>query len=172
MEKNNWILFLLFFCMVGCTSQNNKRNENREDIVDKDTAYAIEPFLRDGITYICKDPIMKSYLIDYSYSPPQKHELNQITAQIQGDKVIVGTDCYITHTIKSGSFWKIEKRRDTYSFPQIKLAILETDRGEVRIAEVDGVLEDFCVLEIKYGDFEASTGYPSNYCKLPQERIP
>lgn len=156
---------------MGCTLQSNKQNENQEDVVEKDTAYMIKPFLRDGITYICKDPIIKSYLIDYNYSPPQKYELNQITAKIQGNRVIVGTDCYTTHIIKSGTFWKIEKQGNSCSFPQTNLAILETDIGEVRIAEVDGILEDFCILEIKYGNYEASTVYPSNYCKLPQERI-
>ena len=171
MKKNSWIVFLLLLCLMGCTLQSNKQNENQEDVVEKDTAYMIKPFLRDGITYICKDPIIKSYLIDYNYSPPQKYELNQITAKIQGNRVIVGTDCYTTHIIKSGTFWKIEKQGNSCSFPQTNLAISETDIGEVRIAEVDGILEDFCVLEIKYGNYEASTVYPSNYCKLPQERI-
>lgn len=72
--------------------------------------------MRDGITYICKDPIIKSYLIDYNYSPPQKYELNQITAKIQGNRVIVGTDCYTTHIIKSGTFWKIENREIAVHF--------------------------------------------------------
>ncbi len=81
----------------------------------------------------------------------------------------MGTDCYITHKILSGTYWNIEKMGDSYSLPKTKLAILKTDKGEVRIAEVDGVLEDFCVLEIKYDNYKASTGYPSNYYKLPQE---
>lgn len=150
MKKNSWIIFLLLLCLMGCTLQSNKQNENQEDVVEKDTAYMIEPFLRDGITYICKDEIMKPYLVDYNYSPPQKYEIDQITAKKQGNKIIVGTDCYITHKILSGTYWSIEKMGDSYSFPKTKLAILKTDKGEVRIAEVDGVLEDFCVLEVKY----------------------
>ena len=112
---------------------------------------------------------MKPYLVDYNYSPPQKYEIDQITAKKQGNKIIVGTDCYITHKKLSGRYWSIEKMGDSYSLPKTKLAILKTDKGEVRIAEVDGVLEDFCVLEIKYDNYKASTGYPSNYYKLPQE---
>lgn len=59
MKKNSWIIFLLLLCLMGCTLQSNKQNENQEDVVEKDTAYMIKPFLRDGITYICKDPIIK-----------------------------------------------------------------------------------------------------------------
>lgn len=160
----------MFLGIVGCTSPSNKQNQ--EDVAKKDTAYVIKPFLKDGITYICKDPIMKSYLIDYSYSPPQKYELNQITAKVQGNKVIVKTDDYSTHTIKSGTFWRIEEQGNPYSFPRTNLAILETDKGEIRIAEVDGVLEDFCVLEIMYGNYKASSDYSLIYCKLPQESNP
>lgn len=155
---------------MGCTLQSNKQNENQEDVVEKDTAYMIEPFLRDGITYICKDEIMKPYLVDYNYSPPQKYEIDQITAKKQGNKIIVGTDCYITHKILSGTYWSIEKMGDSYSFPKTKLAILKTDKGEVRIAEVDGVLEDFCVLEVKYDNYEASTGIGAIYCELPKKK--
>ena len=38
------------------------------------------------------------------------------------------------------------------------LSLIHIYKGEVRIAEVDGVLEDFCVLEIKYDNYKASTG--------------
>ena len=157
--------------MLGCTSQS-KQNKNQKIIVERDTAYMIEPFLKDGITYICKDKIIKSYLVDYNYSPPQEFELNQVTAKIKGNTVIVGTDCYITHTIQSGTYWKIEKLGNTYSSPQTKLAILKTDKGEIRIAEVEGVLTDFCVLEIKYGNYKTSPGYPCSYYRLPQEMFP
>lgn len=146
------------------------QNKELENIVKRDTAYVIEPFLRDGITYICKDEIMKPYLVDYNYSPPQKYEIDQITAKKQGNKIIVGTDCYITHKILSGTYWSIEKMGDSYSFPKTKLAILKTDKGEVRIAEVDGVLEDFCVLEVKYDNYEASTGIGAIYCELPKKK--
>ena len=171
MRKNSFIMFLLIFCMIGCTSRSRQK-ENQEKVVERDTAYMIEPLLRDGITYICKDKIMKPYLVDYNYSPPQKYKLDQITAKKQDNKIIVGTDCYNTHTILSSTYWKIETIGSSHSFPKTKLAILKTDKGEVRIAEVDGVLEDFCVLEIKYGNYEASTGYPSNYYRLPQEMLP
>lgn len=101
--------------------------------------------------------------------PPQKYEIDQINSQKTRQQNHRWSDCYITHKILSGTYWSIEKIGDSYSFPKTKLAILKTDKGEVRIAEVDGVLEDFCVLEIKYDNYKASTGYPSNYYKLPQE---
>ena len=94
MKKNNFFILLLSVCMIGCSVQT-KQNKEQENIVKRDTAYVIEPFLRDGITYICKDEIMKPYLVDYNYSPPQKYEIDQITAKKQGNKIIVGTDCYI-----------------------------------------------------------------------------
>ena len=40
----------------------------------------------------------------------------------------------------------------------------------MRIAEVDGVLEDFCVLEVKYDNYEASTGIGAIYCELPKKK--
>ena len=55
MKKNSWIIFFIASLLMGCTLQSNKQNENQEDVVEKDTAYMIKPFLRDGITYICKD---------------------------------------------------------------------------------------------------------------------
>ncbi len=168
MKKNNYIIFLLFFCITGCVFQS-KQEENQKNILERDTAYMIEPFLRDGITYICKDEMMRAHLVDYNYSPPQKYKLNQITAKKQGNKVVVGTDCIITHTILSSEYWEIENIKDPYSSPKTKLAILRTDKGEVRIAEVDAMFEDFCVLDIKYDNYEASTEYPSSYYKLPQE---
>lgn len=169
MKKNSYFILLLSVCMIGCSVQT-KQNKELENIVKRDTAYVIEPFLGDGITYICKDEIMKPYLVDYNYSPPQKYEIDQITAKKQGNKIIVGTDCYITHKILSGTYWSIEKMGDSYSFPKTKLAILKTDKGEVRIAEVDGVLEDFCVLEVKYDNYEASTGIGAIYCELPKKK--
>ena len=169
MKKNSYFILLLSVCMIGCSVQT-KQNKELENIVKRDTAYVIEPFLTDGITYICKDEIMKPCLVDYNYSPPQKYEIDQITAKKQGNKIIVGTDCYITHKILSGTYWSIEKMGDSYSFPKTKLAILKTDKGEVRIAEVDGVLEDFCVLEVKYDNYEASTGIGAIYCELPKKK--
>ena len=169
MKKNSYFILLLSVCMIGCSVQTIQ-NKELENIVKRDTAYVIEPFLGDGITYICKDEIMKPYLVDYNYSPPQKYEIDQITAKKQGNKIIVGTDCYITHKILSGTYWSIEKMGDSYSFPKTKLAILKTDKGEVRIAEVDGVLEDFCVLEVKYDNYEASTGIGAIYCELPKKK--
>lgn len=44
--------------MIGCSVQT-KQNKEQENIVKRDTAYVIEPFLRDGITYICKDEVTK-----------------------------------------------------------------------------------------------------------------
>ena len=88
MKKNNYFILLLSVCMIGCSVQT-KQNKEQENIVKRDTACVIEPFLRDGITYICKDEIMKPYLVDYNYSPPQKYEIDQITAKKQGNKIIV-----------------------------------------------------------------------------------
>lgn len=45
--------------MIGCSVQT-KQNKEQENIVKRDTAYVIEPFLRDGITYICKDGATRS----------------------------------------------------------------------------------------------------------------
>lgn len=166
MKKSNWvILFIALGIMEGCTSQSNKQYQ--EDVAREDTAYIIKPFLRDGITYIYNDPTVKPMLTDYSYYPPQMYELNQITAKVQGNKVIVETDNCITHTIKSRTFWRIEEQE--YPFFRTNLAILETDKGEIRIAEVEGVLENFCVLEITYGNYKAYSLRSLHYCKLPQE---
>ena len=73
MKKNSYFILLLSVCMIGCSVQT-KQNKELENIVKRDTAYVIEPFLRDGITYICKDEIMKPYLVDYNYSPPQNSQ--------------------------------------------------------------------------------------------------
>ena len=112
---------------------------------------------------------MKPYLVDYNYSPPQKYEIDQITAKKQGNKIIVGTDCYITHKILSGRYWSIEKMGDSYSLPKTKLAILKTDKGEVKNCRSRWSFRGFCVLEINMIIIRQVTGYPSNYYKLPQE---
>ena len=51
MKKNNYFILLLSVCMIGCSVQT-KQNKEQENIVKRDTACVIEPFLRDGITYI------------------------------------------------------------------------------------------------------------------------
>lgn len=51
MKKNSYFILLLSVCMIGCSVQT-KQNKEQENIVKRDTAYVIEPFLRDGITYL------------------------------------------------------------------------------------------------------------------------
>ena len=46
MKKNNFFIRLLAVCMIGCSVQT-KQNKEQENIVKRDTAYVIEPFLRD-----------------------------------------------------------------------------------------------------------------------------
>ena len=37
--------------MIGCTSRSRQK-ENQEKVVERDTAYMIEPFLRDAGIYV------------------------------------------------------------------------------------------------------------------------
>ena len=62
MKKNSWIIFLLLFGIMGCTtSQRNKQKQ--EDVARKDTAYVIKSFLREGITYIPKIRKKQNYSV-------------------------------------------------------------------------------------------------------------
>ena len=54
MKKNSYFILLLSVCMIGCSVQT-KQNKEQENIVKRDTAYVIEPFLRDGITPMRKE---------------------------------------------------------------------------------------------------------------------
>lgn len=58
MKKNNFFILLLSVCMIGCSVQT-KQNKEQENIVKRDTAYVIEPFLRDGIAYFWNNLIIR-----------------------------------------------------------------------------------------------------------------
>lgn len=130
--------------------------------VKKDTAFAIPSFLRKGITYIDKSNIK---LIDYNYYPPQVKQLNSITVNLQGNKATVGTDCYITHTIQAAEYWNFEISKGYISK---KLAVLKTDKGEIRIAE--GSLFEVAI-EVKYGNYKAISKESVVYCRLQGEEV-
>lgn len=125
----------------------------------KDTAFVISSFLKNGITYIDKENIK---LIDYNYYPPQEKNLSSLTVTLKGDKAIVGTDCHITHTVQSEEYWKFES-----DFYTKKIAVLKTDRGEIRIAEVSSTEIPFgvpCAIEVRYGNYWAISSNSVVYC--------
>lgn len=169
MKKNSIFILLLTFCIIGCVNRTNKSNQQEPaPVTVKDTAFVISPFLRDGITYI--DGIYGTTLIDNNYYPPQKYDLKNVKVTIKGNKTIVETDCKITHTIQSATYWQIIKYGSTIS--KVKLAILKTDKGEVRIAEIDGIMDDSCAIGVKYGNYTVMSLESMLYCKLPSEKIP
>lgn len=132
----------------------------------KDTAFVISSFLKNGITYIDKENIK---LIDYNYYPPQEQNLSSLTVTLKGDKAIVGTDCHITHTVQSEEYWKFES-----DFYTKKIAVLKTDRGEIRIAEVSSTEIPFgvpCAIEVRYGNYWAISSNSVVYCRLQGEAV-
>lgn len=132
----------------------------------KDTAFVISSFLKNGITYIDKENIK---LIDYNYYPPQEKNLSSLTVTLKGDKAIVGTDCHITHTVQSEEYWKFES-----DFYTKKIAVLKTDRGEIRIAEVSSTEIPFgvpCAIEVRYGNYWAISSNSVVYCRLQGEAV-
>lgn len=132
----------------------------------KDTAFVISSFLKNGITYIDKENIK---LIDYNYYPPQEKNLSSLTVTLKGDKAIVGTDCHITHTVQSEEYWKFES-----DFYTKKIAVLKTDRGEIRIAEVTSTEIPFgvpCAIEVRYGNYWAISSNSVVYCRLQGEAV-
>lgn len=154
------IILTSLISITGCSVQSQK-NEEKEYIVKIDSTYEIKPFLKNTI-YIYNDRVSKASLTDYDYTPPQEYWLKEITVQIKDNVAIVGTDCKIRHKILSAEY---------YGFGGIKLAILNTNKGEIRIAENDGTLDTSYHFEIKYGNFKAETGFSSLYCRLPEEQF-
>ncbi|WP_320908328.1 MULTISPECIES: hypothetical protein [Bacteroides] len=153
-------LLFLFFLVIGCSVQSQKEEE-KKDVIEIDSAYAVKPFLKNTI-YIYNDNVSKAKLIDYDYTPPQEYWLKEITIQIKNNIAIVCTDCELRHKILSAEY---------YGFGTTKLAILKTNKGEIRIAKNDGTLDISYHFEIKYGNFKAETGFSSLYCRLPEEQL-
>ncbi len=162
-------LILLFLPLLGCLGKSARQEGHIEDVVQNDTAYVIEPFLKEDVTYIDKTLIMR----DYNYFPPQEYELSQMAIKIQCETAMVTTDVRVAHTILAKEYWKIEDMNDPYS-PSAKLAILKTDKGEIRIAEVKPIVGNkYCVFIVKYDKHivisESLDTYL--YCRLPSENI-
>lgn len=168
--KLNYILFVivLFHLITGCSSNSKKeyksitKNENYQI----DSSYNIEPFIKHTI-YVYNEDCNKPRIIDYSYTPPQKHSLNEITIQIKDNMAIVKTDIKMYHRILSVNY---------YGFGDIltptKLAILNTDKGIIRISETKDMLgKSNYNCNIRYGNFEAATMMHILYCKLPEENF-
>ena len=132
----------------------------------KDTAFVISSFLKTGITYIDKENIK---LIDSNYYPSQEKNLSSLTVTLKGNKAIVGTDCHITHTVQSEEYWEFES-----DFFTNKIAVLKTDRGEIRIAEVSSTKIPFgvpCAIEVRYGNYWAISSNSVVYCRLQGEVV-
>lgn len=125
--------------------------------------------MKEDVTYIGKTLIMR----DCNYFPPQEYELSQMTIKIHCKTAMVTTDIRVAHTILAKEYWKIENVNDPYS-PSVKLAILKTNKGEIRIAEVKPITGNkYCVFIVKYDKHivisESLDTYL--YCRLPSENI-
>ena len=64
-------------------------------MIQNDTAYVIEPFLKEDVTYIDKTLIIR----DYNYFPPQEYELSQMAIKIQCETAMVTTDVRVAKGI-------------------------------------------------------------------------
>lgn len=159
MNKDIFLIIISFLFTMSC-SVETKKGEEKQDINEEIEVYVIEPFLKNTI-YIYNDNVSKASLTDYNYTPPQKCWLREITIQIKNNIAIVGTDCKIRHKILSAEYYKVDG---------IKLAILQTDKGEIRIAEVNTTLGIKYYFDIKYENFRASTGIGAIYCELPKKK--
>lgn len=166
--NRNFVLFVIcfFYLIMGCSSNSQKeyklitKNENCKI----DSSYNIEPFIKHTI-YIYNEDSNKPRIIDYNYTPPQEHSLDEITIQIKENIAIVKTDVKICHRILSIKY---------YGFGDVltptKLAILNTDKGIIRISETKDMLGKINYnCNVKYGNFEATTMMHILYCKLPEE---
>lgn len=146
--------------------EGHKEQMHIKDDTKKDTAFVISSFLKNGVTYIDKESIK---LVDFNYYPPQEKNLSSLTVTLKGDKAIVGTDCHITHTVQSEEYWKFES-----DFFTNKIAVLKTDRGEIRIAEVSSTkipLGVLCAIEVRYGNYWAISSNSVVYCRLQGEAV-
>ena len=151
------------------------------DKVDKEAPLAIEtvhkpdtvivhriPSFLKNTTYIYSNSQEygnKATITDSNYTPPQKYELKRVTVELKGNIAIVGTDCYITHKILSAEYYKFS------DFGDKELAILYTNKGEIRIAKVnegnEGLIEQYPI-SIKYGNYFVETPGAFIHTKLPK----
>ena len=169
MRIYSYLILLFLSFLTGCLGKSARQKEHIGDVIQNDTAYVIEPFLKEDVTYIDKTLIIR----DYNYFPPQEYELSQMAIKIQCETAMVTTDVRVAHTILAKEYWKIEDMNDPYS-PSAKLAILKTDKGEIRIAEVKPIVGNkYCVFIVKYDKHivisESLDTYL--YCRLPSENI-
>ena len=162
MNKYIFLIIICPFFYVSCAIKKKKKEEKqdiaqkRQNVNEEIKVYKIEPFLKNTI-YIYNDNGI--IFTDYNYTPPQKYTLRKVTVQIKNNIAIVVTDCEIRHKILSAEYYK---------FDDTKLAILKTNKGEIRIAEVNTTFDVNYYFDIKYGNFRAETGLGIIYCKLPE----
>lgn len=161
------VITIVIFCVVNAvvgTMQQDKDPQTNSIKKDKEVeVFEIPSFLKNT-TYIYNNRIDgRPVLIDLSYTPRQEFKLNNIQIKIKDNLAIVKTDEVIIHKIYSAIFYSISD--ETYN--SRKLAILKTDRGEIRLAE-EGISYS-CT--IKYGNYIAYSGFLSaeHNCRLPSE---
>ena len=126
--------------------------------------HRIPPFLKNTI-YIYSNPQRygnNATITDNNYTPPQKYELERVTVELKGNTAIVGTDFYITHKILSAEYYKLSNYGDK------ELAILHTNKGEIRIAKINDGLSEQYPISIKYGNYFVETPSAFIHTKLPK----
>lgn len=154
---------LSLLCATSCFEQNTSYQSSTTSEV-KETVTETGRFLRNT-TYIYNEYLMPT-LTDYSYTPPQSYRLNSIEIAIKNDVAVVTTDVTITHKIISAEYYTIT---DKYSEDK-KLAILKTNKGEIRLAETHTWAGAKYYCWVQYGDYEADQGGYS--CILPNSYLP
>lgn len=78
MRIYSYLILLLLPFLTGCLGKSARQEENVEYVAQNDTAYVIEPFLKEDVTYINKNLIMR----DCNDFPTQEYELSQMTIKI------------------------------------------------------------------------------------------
>lgn len=151
------------------TASQEEVYEDTKTPMDTIEIYKVPSFLKNT-TYIYSDYRgcgTGATLIDSSYTPPQKYSFNEITVQIKGNTAItgVGKYNYVTHKILSAEYYEIGCR---------PLAILHTNKGEIRIAKgivYDPFERDEYSIYFTYNNFTAYSHTLGINTQLPSPHI-
>lgn len=151
------------------TASQKEAYENTRTTIDTIEIYKVPSFLKNT-TYIYSDNRecgVGATLVDSSYTPPQKYSFNEITVQIKGNTAItgIGRYNYVTHKILSAEYYKIGCR---------PLAILHTNKGEIRIAKgivFDPFERDEYSIYFTYNNFTAYSHTLGIDTRLPSPHI-
>lgn len=172
-----YILLPIFFFIIGCNTQKTQKANKVNPISLMDSVYSCNGFLKSNIPYGAYGDFAVTLRRNKNI-PSQEYYLKRLNILFKSEELVVvevGDYEPITLKIESVEYYGLAtgymKNTPLGSMYELTiLAIVKTDKGELRIARSQGYFETNYHFYIKIGNDEIEAGFPFIHCFLPHER--